>query len=99
VWHELWATPVALLWEQNDWTRVVARYAVMLGKAESPSATGPVLTETRQLEDRLGLTPLAMLHLRWEIVPADESTVQAPPPVAPTRLRVIAEEYQHQQTG
>jgi hypothetical protein len=32
------------------------------------------LAEARQLEDRLGLNPLALLRLRWEIDSADEVT-------------------------
>jgi hypothetical protein len=36
-----------------------------------PRATAALLGEVRQLEDRLGLSPLAMLRLRWEIMPAE----------------------------
>lgn len=66
VWSELWATPQAAVWEHLGWTRVVARYCLVLLAAESISSAA-LLAEVRQLEDRLGLSPMAMLRLRWEI--------------------------------
>ena len=71
LWAELWSTPQAVAWESLGWSRVVARYASLLLKAEVPRATAALLGEVRQLEDRLGLSPLAMLRLRWEIMPAE----------------------------
>jgi hypothetical protein len=53
--------------------RVVARYAMLLDTAEQPECTAAMLNEVRQMEDRLGLTPMAMLRLRWEI--EDEKAV------------------------
>lgn len=74
LWAQLWATPAAAAWELNNWTRVVARYVRLLRTTESemdaPSAA--LLAEVRQLEDRLGLTPAAMLRLRWEIDGSDD---------------------------
>lgn len=72
VWAEMWATPQAVAWEQLGWTRTVARYARSLVDAEKPGATAALLGQVRQMEDRLGLTPMAMLRLRWAIgvVPA-----------------------------
>ena len=71
LWRALWATPQAVAWESMGWTRVVARYALLVLEAERPDAEPARLTEARQLEDRLGLTPMAMLRLRWQIAPAD----------------------------
>lgn len=68
VWAELWSTPQAVAWERLGWERTVARYCRIVVKAERPSATGVQLQEARQLEDRLGLTPMSILRLRWEIV-------------------------------
>lgn len=72
LWAELWATPAAAMWEKLGWTQSVARYTVITTEAREESGgllkAGP---ELRQLEDRLGLNPLAMLRLRWEVV-ADE---------------------------
>ena len=65
LWRELWATPQAVAWERLGWTRVVARYALVLLDAERLNKDS--LAEARQLEDRLGLTPKAMRLLLWEV--------------------------------
>lgn len=66
-WAELWRLPQAVAWERLHLVRVVARYAAALTVAESPEGSAAILGEVRQLEDRLGLSPMAMLKLRWEI--------------------------------
>lgn len=66
IWRELWALPQAVAWERFDFTREVAQYARWKARAElllEVEAT----REARLLTDRLGLTPLAMLRLRWEV--------------------------------
>lgn len=68
VWDELWSTPQAVAWERLGWLRVVARYCRLVVEAEKPGAQITLLGECRQMEDRLGLSPMAMLRLRWEIV-------------------------------
>lgn len=96
VWVELWATPQSAAWERLGWTRVVARYALLLPQAEVAGCSAAILTATQQIEDRLGLSPMAMLRLRWEVA-ADEVLEQRAVPVAPRgRLRVVAEEFQQQ---
>jgi hypothetical protein len=70
IWRRVWRTPAAAAWERLGWYDVVARYVRLLVHAES-STRSEVLSEVRQLEDRLGLNPLAMLRLRWEVA-ADE---------------------------
>lgn len=67
LWKKLWATPQAVAWEDLGWTRVVARYARLVLVCESPEVTAAMLGELRQLEDRLGLTPMSMKRLQWEI--------------------------------
>lgn len=67
VWAELWRLPQAVAWEHLHLTRVVARYAVKLTAAEQADASSALLAEVRQMEDRLGLSAMAMLRLRWEI--------------------------------
>lgn len=67
VWGELWASPQAVAWEALGWTRVVARYARMLIWSESKQASAGLISEVRQLEDRLGLNPMSMKRLQWEI--------------------------------
>lgn len=90
LWAELWATAQAVAWENMGWTRVVARYARLLTVAEKRGTTGAVLLgEVRQLEDRLGLTPMAMLRLRWEVV-SDEGLPVEADNVLDIRRRVAA---------
>lgn len=78
LWAELWASPQACAWEELGWIRTVARYTRIAIMAERRTAHGYVLTEARQLEDRLGLNPRAMRSLGWEITgDAAESTSEA----------------------
>lgn len=67
LWAELWRTPQAVMWEQLGWTRVVARYARIVLASESDDASVALLAEVRQMEDRLGLSPMAMKRLGWDI--------------------------------
>ena len=67
VWRELWLTPQSAAWEKLGYHRTVARYALLLQSAEKPDATAALLNEVRQLEDRLGLTPMSMKRLEWVI--------------------------------
>src|SRR5882672_1392521 len=66
IWRDLWATPQAVEWERLGWTRVVARYCRALVGAELLDKD--CMSEARQLEDRLGLTPKSMRLLLWEVV-------------------------------
>lgn len=65
LWSELWATPQAVAWERMRWTRDVAQYVRWKILAEHGDLDAS--KEARQLSDRLGLNPLALLRLRWEI--------------------------------
>lgn len=65
VWADLWSTPQAVMWERLRWTREVAQYARWKVKAELGALDAS--REARQLADRLGLSPLAMLRLRWAV--------------------------------
>lgn len=65
LWADLWQLPQACEWERLGWLRDVAQYArhkVMAELGDLDSAK-----EARQWSDRLGLTPLAMLRLRWTV--------------------------------
>lgn len=75
LWADLWKTPQATQWQKLGWTREVAQYVRHKVKAEGGSLDDA--KEARQLSDRLGLSPLALLRLRWEIVDSTES--KAPP--------------------
>jgi hypothetical protein len=81
VWAELWGTPQSAAWERLGWTRIVARYALLLPQSEVAGCSAAILTATQQLEDRLGLSPMSMLRLRWEIA-ADEVAEQRTVPSA-----------------
>lgn len=67
VWSELWGTPQAVAWVEFGWSRVVARYALVLVASERAGVPISLHGELRLLEDRLGLTPLAMRRLMWVV--------------------------------
>lgn len=73
VWADLWRTPQAVAWERLGWTRSVARYCRSVVAADMPDAPVSLLGEVRQMEDRLGLSPLAMLRLCWEVDQTEEA--------------------------
>lgn len=64
-WVDLWKTPQAMQWEKLKWNREVGMYARLTVRAERGDLDAG--KEARQLSDRLGLNPLALLRLRWEI--------------------------------
>ena len=68
LWATVWTLPQAVVWEQLGWFHEVALYVRLLAASEQPKCPPIQLVERRQQADRLGLTPMAMLRLRWEIV-------------------------------
>jgi hypothetical protein len=90
LWKDLWSLPQSVEWERLGWFRDVAiyvRHHVLGQLGDLDNAR-----EARQWSDRLGLTPLAMLRLRWEVA-RDEVAVKretkAPAASARRRLRVV----------
>jgi hypothetical protein len=79
LWDELWHSPQAVAWEDLGWTRSVARYARAVVLAET-GANASLLAEVRQMEDRLGLNPMSMKRLQWEIVDTPTSADDADVP-------------------
>lgn len=65
LWDELWTTPQAEIWERLAWSREVAQYVRWKVLAEMGNIEAA--KEARMWSDRLGLNPLAMLRLRWQI--------------------------------
>jgi hypothetical protein len=68
LWADAWSWPQAVAWEkQGTAVREVAMYVrwSLLAERADPKAAG----ESRMLADRLGLTPMAMRRLMWEVVP------------------------------
>jgi hypothetical protein len=92
LWADLWSLPQAVQWERLGWKRDVAQYVRHKIMAELGDLDGA--REARQWSDRLGLSPMAMLRLRWEVV-ADEVTARretrtaAAPKSARARLKVV----------
>jgi hypothetical protein len=66
LWRDLWRLPQAVQWERLRWTREVAQYVrhKVLGELGDLASA----KEARQWSDRLGLTPMSMLRLRWVVV-------------------------------
>ena len=89
IWAEIWATPQAAAWERLGWTRVVARYCRIVAAAEHPDATAAIMAQASTLEDRLGLTPMSILRLRWEIASDEvaERREKTPAPAKTTARR------------
>jgi len=86
-WGDLWSTPQAHVWDQTG--RTMHRWAwlhadLVLGKG----ASNTLSAEMRQIEDRHGLSPKAMLQLRWRIGPAEEARPKAKKPAATRRARL-----------
>jgi hypothetical protein len=71
LWRDLWATPQAEMWDKLAWHRDVAQYVRWKVLAEMGNIEAA--KEARMWSDRLGLNPLAMLRLRWEIERVDEA--------------------------
>lgn len=70
LWEQLWALPQAVEWERASWTREVAQYVRWKARAEQGDLDSS--REARQMADRLGLSPLAMLRLRWKVSADDD---------------------------
>jgi hypothetical protein len=83
LWAELWATPQAVAWERHGWTRVVARYCLVALAAEALDKDA--MSEARQLEDRLGLTPKAMRMLLWTVAVDEVGERRQDAPQAPAK--------------
>ena len=66
MWNSLWTTPQATMWASMHINHVIARYVMVTCLAEETQQAG-LLTEVRQMEDRLGLTPLSLQKLQWKI--------------------------------
>jgi hypothetical protein len=94
LWRDLWRLPQAVQWERLGWMRDVAQYV----RHKTLGELGDLdhAKEARQWSDRLGLTPMSMLRLRW-VVAADDVAAKrversertAAPASARRRLRVV----------
>ncbi len=87
LWREVWRTPQAVAWEQLGWTREVAQYVLWKVRAEQGDLDAA--KEARQHADRLGLSPMAMLRLRWEIASDEVAEQREVPADGRERLRAV----------
>lgn len=77
-WAELWRLPQAVMWERQKCVELVARYLLARRAAfdsllsDEPNAS--LVKALTELEDRLGLSPMALKRLQW-IVPEEASVV------------------------
>ncbi|MFJ2007399.1 hypothetical protein [Streptomyces chartreusis] len=76
LWKGLWVLPQAVEWERAGWTREVAQYVRWKARAEQGDLDAA--KEARQLGDRLGLTPLALLRLRWRVASDEDERAVRP---------------------
>lgn len=70
-WEDIWKLPQAVMWEHMGAEPIVARYIDLRDKVMNPEfpegKTASFWGALVALEDRLGLTPTAMMKLQWEI--------------------------------
>lgn len=66
LWRDTWRLPQAAMWADKGMNRVVARYVMACAIVEIETTAG-MMSEIRQLEDRLGLSPMALKKLQWVI--------------------------------
>ena len=84
LWRALWVLPQAELWHEAGAVRLVARYAVLSLTAETALTHPTVLSEVRQLEDKLLLAPQSLIRARCVV--ADTPVVAAEAPAGVSNL-------------
>ena len=65
-WRELWAKPQAVVWPQ-DGSSLIPLACLYDDLISGRADAAKVSAEIRQHEDRHGLTPKAMMQLRWRV--------------------------------
>ena len=74
LWLRLWRTPQAVMWAKSGFERLVARLTVASVLCEDKERmNGALLGAVKDMEDRLGLSPMAFKRLQWELSDDDES--------------------------
>lgn len=70
-WGEVWRLPQAVMWEKQHVEMLVARFVYLEDRLADPeskeSQTASFWGTLRELEDRLGMSPVALMKLQWEI--------------------------------
>lgn len=77
-WAELWSTPQAAMWDPSGRSLhalALLHHELMLDQFAEVKRAHSITAEMRAHEDRHGLTPKAMLQLRWKVsaTPTDGS--------------------------
>lgn len=90
-WAELWAEPIASVWEKCD-HGAIARLCRYRSLDERDEATSTQISQMTIIEDRLGLTPMARRRLQYEFDKAAGATASAPaaPAMDERFLRVVS---------
>lgn len=65
-WEALWTLPQAVEWERMRCYDDVAIYVRTFVEASMPGAANETMTQARQLDVKIGVSPKAMHDLRWE---------------------------------
>ena len=76
LWDKLWSLPQAMMWEHIRCEDTVALYVRVFCAMSSETETATIVklgNEVRQLDSKLGLSPRAMLDLRWEVGQPEEA--------------------------
>jgi hypothetical protein len=91
IWAELWAEPIAVIWESCD-HGAVARLCRYRSLDERDATSSTQISQLTILEDRLGLSPQARRRLQYEFDKAAGATASAPAaPIHDDRfLRVVS---------
>jgi hypothetical protein len=86
-WTWAWATPASTEWGAGS-IYGVAHRALLEDLILSVERSGAYLTEARDVDDSLGLTPRGMVLLRWMIEQHEPPYLAAVPPVTPIHHRM-----------
>jgi hypothetical protein len=68
LWSKLWTLPQAVEWERMRCEDTVALYvrAFIYTTSDPTHLDEKMLSQVRQLDSKIGLSPRAMMDLRWE---------------------------------
>ena len=91
MWVRYWRKPQAAAWARMHLVDEVAMYVrlFLVGSGSSPDVKAA--TEARQIGDRLGLNPTAMLKNRWRVVADQVGEHRETKPKQQRRRLVVAD--------
>lgn len=72
VWTEVWKLPQAVAWEEDKAHAQVARYVALWLAVMELDGDAKLYPPLQRVEDNLGLSPLALRRLMWEMDEAEE---------------------------